>query len=477
MSDSRMWFGNRTYMQWVPCPQVGGEYGLTSAQQSSDYLNGGAFRRNSVNKGKTFSLTWSLASRDLIRGVTDFAEGVYGPSAVFWADPFTMDKNMLTQSFATPSLGGYDGPILAGAVRPVLSDTPTNSLSYPTQSATYTLAAGVNVLKHWVPIPPAHTAWVGVHGSPSSTSGVRVQPTTKGVPSGASSVVPVTSVTSTTRVTHSFAGGMQSGIELSLELPTGGGVVERRRNFNLNPAMSNSTAHWTVAGTGVTQTATVDGTRIDFANDVPTSVAFLYQAAAAVASPAEVWSGAVDVTVPSGYPAVQIAYLERSYGGTGVDSGVTTTVIAPGETKRLETTSTPMPAGTTGVRSLMFPATIIPAGARVIVKRAAHVKASTPGTYFDGSSAPYANVTYAWTGTAGASASVEYVDQSSSTITLSGVMVQVLPTGITPETGGYISGQGHSGCEWTQLPTRDMYSAALDLVGVSASLVETEQWK
>lgn len=62
------------------------------------------------------------------------------------------------------------------------------------------------------------------------------------------------------------------------------------------------------------------------------------------------------------------------------------------------------------------------------------------------------------------------------TITLSGIMVQVLETGVTPETGGFISGQGNSGLQFVSQPTYTPYSAALDKVGVVAELAEYYGW-
>lgn len=62
------------------------------------------------------------------------------------------------------------------------------------------------------------------------------------------------------------------------------------------------------------------------------------------------------------------------------------------------------------------------------------------------------------------------------TVTLSGIMVQVLETGVTPETGGFISGQGNSGLQFITQPTYTPYSSALDKVGVVAELAEYYGW-
>jgi hypothetical protein len=62
------------------------------------------------------------------------------------------------------------------------------------------------------------------------------------------------------------------------------------------------------------------------------------------------------------------------------------------------------------------------------------------------------------------------------TLTLSGIMVQVLETGITPQAGGFISGQGNSGLQFVSQPTYTPYSSALDRVGVVAELTEYYGW-
>jgi hypothetical protein len=62
------------------------------------------------------------------------------------------------------------------------------------------------------------------------------------------------------------------------------------------------------------------------------------------------------------------------------------------------------------------------------------------------------------------------------TLTLSGIMVQVLESGKTPETGGFISGQGNSGLQFVAQPTYTPYSAAFDKVGVVAEMAEYYGW-
>lgn len=62
---------------------------------------------------------------------------------------------------------------------------------------------------------------------------------------------------------------------------------------------------------------------------------------------------------------------------------------------------------------------------------------------------------------------------SDETFTLYGLIVQILPIGASPLTGDFISGQGHSGCQFVGKPSKSPYSAALDMVGATARLEET----
>lgn len=57
--------------------------------------------------------------------------------------------------------------------------------------------------------------------------------------------------------------------------------------------------------------------------------------------------------------------------------------------------------------------------------------------------------------------------------TLYGLMVQILPAGQIPDTGDFVSGQGHSGCQFIGKGTRTPYSARLDRMALTIRLEET----
>lgn len=65
---------------------------------------------------------------------------------------------------------------------------------------------------------------------------------------------------------------------------------------------------------------------------------------------------------------------------------------------------------------------------------------------------------------------------STDTTTIAGMVVQILKTGTAPATGGFISGQGHSGCQFAEKPLQTMLSSVRDQVALSATLIETGAW-
>lgn len=65
---------------------------------------------------------------------------------------------------------------------------------------------------------------------------------------------------------------------------------------------------------------------------------------------------------------------------------------------------------------------------------------------------------------------------STGQLQLDGLIAQVAPEGAVLPSGGFISGQGSLGLSFANQPSYSEYNAALDRVGVSVELVETEPW-
>jgi hypothetical protein len=215
-----MWFGTRTYMVEVTDPQMNPDYESVGWGESTQYLNGGLGVSQSVAAHQEFFLSWAAMSRAEVRKITDFADGVYGTGLIYWVDPVAADQNVLPQQWATPSIGAYDGVPLAGDVRPTVAANSVLSQGYPAELTTYTVTDTDTLRSVFIPIPPGHSAWVGVHGAGDAQDFVKVTPYTGSV---AGTVVHPTILTTatTTRVNTEIAGGA-TGLELSLDNTVGG---------------------------------------------------------------------------------------------------------------------------------------------------------------------------------------------------------------------------------------------------------------
>jgi hypothetical protein len=215
-----MWFGTRAYMQEVTDPQMDPDYETVGWGEATQYLNGGLGSSSSVAAHREYFLSWGLMSRAEVRRITDYADGVYGTGLIYWVDPVAADQNVLPQSWATPSIGCYDGVPLAGDARPTASANGVLTQGYPAELATYTITDTDTLRSVFIPIPPGFSAWVGVHGATDAQDFVKVTPYTGSV-AGAVVYPTILTTATTTRVNTEIAGGA-TGLELSLDNTTGG---------------------------------------------------------------------------------------------------------------------------------------------------------------------------------------------------------------------------------------------------------------
>jgi len=215
-----MWFGTRAFMQEIPDPQSEPDYETVGWEETTQYLNGGLGVSSSVAAHQEYFLSWGFMSRAEVRTVTDYADGVYGTGLIYWVDPVAASQNALPQQWATPSIGAYDGVPLAGDVRPTVTANSDLSQGYPAEKATYTLAGDTTLRSVFIPIPPGHSAWVGIHGDAGAQDRVKVTPYT-GSTAGAVVNPTILSVSTTTRVNTEIGDGA-TGLELSLDVTTPG---------------------------------------------------------------------------------------------------------------------------------------------------------------------------------------------------------------------------------------------------------------
>lgn len=217
-TQKQLWFGTRERMRWVPMPRYDSEISGVGWNTQIQYLDGRTFVRRSTSSHREYQFSWNLASRSALQPIFDFAAEVYGSAPYFFADPFSLDTNVLPEWWAAPGMARMDAPVLIGEARPQTITNTDYSQEYPTYGAAYTVAPGIERQTLWIPIPPGMTLWVGAHGPANSTAYVSVKPfmtpTSGGLPVNLANI----SVSSPVRCnTHFASGDGWIGVELSIQ--------------------------------------------------------------------------------------------------------------------------------------------------------------------------------------------------------------------------------------------------------------------
>lgn len=215
MADTRnrIYFGNKERMTWLRAPDAnydGSRVGWDG--NVTQYLNGGANVRRSTLAHRTYNLAWNMMSRDEIREIMDYADGMYGSGAIYYLDPFAMDKNLLPQHWAVPMLA-YDDPyLLVGSTGKISLGTfggGANTRGFPTQSVILSGAGAGPGL--YIPIPAGYTAWLGIYGYAQAAGPIAVTPD-----GGATVFPPVTDITASQLFSTYWSGNTYNGITLNV---------------------------------------------------------------------------------------------------------------------------------------------------------------------------------------------------------------------------------------------------------------------
>jgi hypothetical protein len=219
--DRQMYFGTKELMSFVPAPTVdydASRVGWVGGVQQ--FLNGFAWNKRSVTTHKTYNFTWSNLSRDQIRLIRDYADGIYGTGAIYFLDPFAMDRNLLPQHWATPRLVEEDGPVLTGQQREDFVMYPTampNQLGYPQVAPYYnwdstTWPAVALRPSVYIPLPEGYTLWFGAHGvvTAAATSALTILPD-----SGTVTQIQILDVTNNQRFSNSWDSTTTTGITIN----------------------------------------------------------------------------------------------------------------------------------------------------------------------------------------------------------------------------------------------------------------------
>lgn len=470
MSDLSMWFGTRGYMQWVPCPLVDSDMSKVGWQSQAQYLNGGTRVRSSVTAHKEYNLAWGLQERDNIRTITDYADGVYGDELVYFVDPFAADKNLLPQYWAAPALGIEDAPVLSGVAKPSIVETDSNTNKYPRYSAIYFIEPTDSKKSIYIPIPPGYTAWVGFHGQKpdDSTAYVRVRQAIGATGYGTYTALTPLTVDTTVRVNTNFNSSTTvHGIVIDLQgtgtLIMTGLIVQlhktsssygyTRTNIAVNPRMV--TAALPAANNGTL-------------NPVTKNVSVPAVHPAGVTTCLESSSTGTNSTLLSVYGLdgrVDTGSVERTHGvwvyvnedGYQVANagGWSETPLTANTWTWVQQTTAVDAGSWAGFSVAKISGNASTTARAYITGVIAEAGTTAPENFFDGSTGMSGSSTYSWTSAINLSTSREFT---------------------MPSIGGFISGQGHSGCKFAEQPKLQNYSSAMDKSALTAKLVEVGAW-
>lgn len=233
-----MEFGTRTYRQLIPCPAIEGDHSSVGWSTSAQYLNGGAFVRNSAASHREFNLSWNLASRTDLQPLYDYAAEIYGPPPYFFIDPFSADLNVMPEWYAAPGMATMDAPTIVGENRPTRVINTDQSQGYPSVGASYAVSSGLERRPLYIPVPTGKVLWIGVHGFANDASHILVTPFNGTVPGTA---VPITNLGLNTNVRCNYSFSSATGVT-GVEVSVGGtgvlsifGIIAQVLDIGITP--------------------------------------------------------------------------------------------------------------------------------------------------------------------------------------------------------------------------------------------------
>ena len=475
MAKRKLYFGTRERMTWIPCPAINAGLGSSRWLATGGFLNGGAFQRQSTIGAKTYSFAWNPQEAENLYELDGYFDGIHGQGPFYFVDPFAAKSNILPSFLASPSTMAGDAPNFGGTQRVSRVLTGTNPLGYPAQSGQVTVGAAFGPYKFYVlPVPPDHELHLGVHGSASGTAAVQIGALGSGVVR--------TNLASNPYFRTSNAGVAFVGT---------GGVLERSTDGVLGPVVQ---ARWTSVGTSITPTISVQSVTPTL---MPVTAGATYSGSVWV-NPSKAMTFRLGVTEFTSAEGASPTYT----------AAVGTNTACPANTWTRLTFTRTMAAGKThaGVSVSTSAAVTQAIGDSIRVGQVlvSSGTSAVSGTYFDGNTA-FAR----WTGNPDASSSEFMVTSVTSlatlpvsstqrtntvlpggqwyaisvggegTLTLAGLIGQILPTGQTVEPGNFIPGRGNTGVRISGNPSVTGYSAALTnaSVGMTAEFVETGAWE
>lgn len=495
MANRKMWMGPRGGEQWVPMPATGLDTSAAGyAGNATAYISGGVGLHTSYAAHKEYSMSWPVGGRDDLRPIADMAVGLYGSGPIFFIDPTAADKNILPMQWSFPALAALDGPVLFGSDRPSTVPTATNTLGYPALSAQMTTVVGPasTYTYAWTGTPNASTSTEYVNGvfdtmnlctNPRATTATGYSgegSSENPAPTINSFGSPYPSVTNRVRVTATVS-NTYLGVHYQLSGVVPYGVYSMSCTMDSSTTSSGNYRFWVIwQDSSGNQISVASGPA--FATG--TSGGYVNISFAATTAPAGAAQAVIimrkEATVAAGefVEAMALSVLQAPSVQPYFDGSMGIVTVSPAPVPPTSSTLyVPIPPGyelwigwhgSTDGNGGVQVAPVAPGNAT------GTPQVLTPLAVTDSTRV---NTSFSSVNCQGVE--VSFTLGTSTTVTIAGIIAQILPLGATPMTGGFISGQGHSGCGFTQKPTMQAITMAIGtdgLISMAAKFSEIGDW-
>lgn len=161
------YFGSLVHAGYVPAPNTDMDASHVGQSEQIDYFNGGAFVAEGFGTHREFNMNWGVQEKSAMDFLNEYRSGIHGKGLMYFVDPFA--ANAMPPYWARPELTCKGGPSLVDPRnKPTLAAgaTLTNLATNPAMEAA---GAAVTVRTNLITDPNAtSTAGWGVSGTAAS---------------------------------------------------------------------------------------------------------------------------------------------------------------------------------------------------------------------------------------------------------------------------------------------------------------------
>lgn len=212
-------------MRYAPAPDTGLSATRSGYVETVSFENGGAGVVRSAASARSFDCDFGVSEASGQNGLdvyTDYAQGLYGISPVYVADPMAYTANVFPPNWASPGLAQQGWKPIYPTSPTAYPATATNVYSQPRTGATYNITTAINSIPAggntsiFIPIEPGNALYLGAAGSATGSGVVQLRPITRAGAYATNVNLTLLSATGATRVNTTFSGDTFLGVVVYL---------------------------------------------------------------------------------------------------------------------------------------------------------------------------------------------------------------------------------------------------------------------